>query len=141
MMEKRQIVIDSWESPVILGGNMRHRALTEAGYTVIPKGWIQTCEGWTEKKKAEFVLKDNASFGEWDWEILSKGFTEGELADWGIEKDKKVISFEVSGDFADQGIPAKSQYAVIITCKDEVDQQKVFEKMQSDGYTCKIVVT
>ena len=39
MMELRPIVLDS--NNIILGGNMRYRALSELGYKDIPKEWIK----------------------------------------------------------------------------------------------------
>lgn len=71
MMSKRPIVVD--EDGMILGGNMRWRALQEIyGKTgEIPDEWVSTAKGWTEDQKREFIIKDNSSFGEWDWDILA----------------------------------------------------------------------
>lgn len=35
----------------------------------------------------------------------------------------------------------KEQYGVIVMCKDEVEQQKVYERFHSEGYECKVVTT
>jgi len=53
MLEKRPLVVD--ENMTVLGGNMRLKALKEAGVTQIP---IDVAEGWTEKQKQEFIIKD-----------------------------------------------------------------------------------
>ena len=66
MLEKRPIVVD--ESMMVLGGNMRLKACREAGLKDV---WIDVAEGWTDKQKKEFIVKDNVSFGEWDWDILA----------------------------------------------------------------------
>ena len=44
MLETRPLVID--ENNVVLGGNMRLRALTDLGYEEIP---VQKVEGWSEE--------------------------------------------------------------------------------------------
>lgn len=37
--------------------------------------------------------------------------------------------------------PYKSQFGVIVICKDEADQKAVFESLSSQGMQCKVVVT
>ena len=71
MMEKRPIVVD--EDGVIIGGNMRYRALQDiyGKNGEIPDSWVSKAEGWDEDQKREFVIKDNASYGEWDWDALA----------------------------------------------------------------------
>ena len=66
MLEIRPIIID--EDNVVLGGNMRLKAAIELGLKEV---WIDTAWGLNEEQKKEFVIKDNSSFGEWDWDILA----------------------------------------------------------------------
>ena len=81
MMELRPIVID--EENMILGGNMRFKALKELKYKDIPDNWVKRADELTEAKKREFVAKDNVGFGEWDWEVLS-GWDEN-IEEWGLD--------------------------------------------------------
>jgi len=85
MMEKRPIVVD--ENGVVLGGNMRLRALQEiyGKGGEVPDSWITTAEGWSDEQKREFIIKDNASFGEWDWDMLANEWDEADLSDWGVD--------------------------------------------------------
>jgi len=80
MLEKRPIVVD--ENMVVLGGNMRLKACKSAGLFEV---WIDVAEGWTEKQKKEFIVKDNVGFGEWDWDILANEWNTEQLADWGLD--------------------------------------------------------
>jgi len=80
MLEKRPIVVD--EAMVVLGGNMRLKACREAG---IKEVHINIAKGWTEEQKKEFIIKDNASFGEWDWDVLANEWDEDQLIDWGLD--------------------------------------------------------
>jgi hypothetical protein len=80
MLEKRPIVVD--ENMIVLGGNMRLKASVEAGLKQV---WIDVAEGWTEEQKKEFVIKDNASYGEWDWDILANEWEPELLIDWGVD--------------------------------------------------------
>jgi len=79
MLELRPIVVD--ENNIILGGNMRFKALKEAGYSEIS---IVRANDLTEQQKDEFIVKDNVGFGEWDWDSLANEWDTDKLDDWGL---------------------------------------------------------
>jgi len=66
----------------VLGGNMRWKACKDAGLKEV---WIDVAEGWTQDQKDEFIIKDNANFGEWDWDILVNEWDSVQLAEWGLD--------------------------------------------------------
>ena len=80
MLDLRPIVID--ENFTILGGNMRYRACMEAGLKEVP---VKIAEGLSDEQKKEFVVKDNLSFGEWDWDVLGNEWNNTALHDWGMD--------------------------------------------------------
>lgn len=82
MLEKRPLVCftDTDGKFVVLGGNMRLKASQAAGLSELP---ITLADDWTEEKKAEFLIKDNVSFGEWSFVDLQDWDTEL-LDDWGL---------------------------------------------------------
>ena len=71
---------------------MRHKAAIQAGMNDIP---IIDASDWTEEQRRQFIIKDNVSFGEWDWDILANEWEHVELELWGVdvwgpaEKEKK----------------------------------------------------
>lgn len=79
MLELRPIVID--ENNVVLGGNMRLKACIEAGLTDVPV----KVASLTEAQKKEFIIKDNVSFGEHDWDLLANEWDIQSLDDWGLD--------------------------------------------------------
>lgn len=79
MKQLREIVID--ENFVILGGHQRLYALKDLGYTEIN---VKQVFGWTEAQKREFMIKDNASAGEWDKDIIANQWDTDELESWGV---------------------------------------------------------
>jgi hypothetical protein len=83
MMPLRPIVVD--EDNIILGGNMRFKALKELGYSKVPESWIKRAEELTEAEKREFIIKDNVGFGEWDWSLLSNEWNNAKLGAWGLD--------------------------------------------------------
>jgi ParB-like chromosome segregation protein Spo0J len=80
MLELRPIVID--ENNVVLGGNMRLKACLEAGLTDVP---VIHANNLTEAQKKEFIMKDNISFGEHDWDMLANEWNIIELDEWGLD--------------------------------------------------------
>ena len=66
---------------VILGGNMRFKAMQAAGWKEVPVEVVD----WPEDKQAEFVIKDNVSGGEWDWDMLANQWDAEKLKAWGLD--------------------------------------------------------
>lgn len=92
MLELRPIVVD--EGFIVLGGNMRLQALKELG---IKETFYIQKEDLTPKEKKQFVIKDNASFGDWDWDALANEWETKELKDWGIDvwQPEKEIDYSI----------------------------------------------
>jgi len=79
MMQLREIIVD--ENMVILGGNMRFRALQKIGEKEAP---VKIVTGLTPDQKREFIIKDNASFGQWDMDALANLWSDLPLVEWGV---------------------------------------------------------
>jgi DNA modification methylase len=80
MLNLRPIVVD--KDMVVLGGNMRLKACQAAGLTEVS---IIVADQLTPEQQAEFIIKDNVGFGEWDWDILANEWDAELLQDWGLE--------------------------------------------------------
>ena len=70
---------------MVLGGNMRLRALQDLGIKEAP---VMLADHWTEEQRREFIIKDNVGFGEWDWDELANEWDADELSDWGMDLPK-----------------------------------------------------
>jgi len=79
MLDAREIVVN--KDHIILGGNMRFKAAKEAGLKEVPVKVVD----WSEDKQRQFVIKDNVSGGEWDWDILANEWDAEELDAWGLD--------------------------------------------------------
>ena len=79
MESVRPIVVN--KDMVILGGNMRYKAMIECGYKEVNVEVVD----WSEQKQNEFIIKDNVGFGEWEWEMVANEWDEIELKDWGLD--------------------------------------------------------
>lgn len=85
MLNIRPIVVNT--DMVILGGNMRYKACKEAGLKEVPV----IITDLSEEKQREFLIKDNTSGGEWDWEVLANEWDNEELESWGLD----LVGFDV----------------------------------------------
>ena len=77
MLDIRPIVVD--DDMVVLGGNMRLKACKEVGLKEVS---IIKFTGLTEKKKKEFLIKDNVNYGDWDYMMLQNT---KDLDEWGMD--------------------------------------------------------
>ena len=96
MLNVRPIVVN--KDMIVLGGNMRLKAIKEAGHTEVAVEIVD----WTEEKQKEFIVKDNVGYGEWDWDDLANNWDAQELTDWGLDIpnfDQEVLEAE-EDDFA-----------------------------------------
>jgi DNA modification methylase len=86
MANVRPIVVN--KDMIVLGGNMRLKAMKEAGWKEAP---IQIVD-WDEQKQKEFIVKDNVGYGEWDWDDLANNWDAQEITDWGLD----IPNFDVN---------------------------------------------
>jgi DNA modification methylase len=108
MLNKRPLIVftDVDGKYVVLGGNMRLKACKEIGLKEIP---IILADEWTEEQKAEFLIKDNVGFGEWDWDSLANEWDAENLEDWGLDLPvdlsvKELEAEEDNFDVPEEGI-------------------------------------
>jgi len=89
MMKLRPIVID--HDGMILGGNMRYLALKEMGWKEIPDEWVKIADELTPDEKRRFIIADNVSGGEWNYEDLAANWDPIELENWGLELPENIF--------------------------------------------------
>jgi len=127
MLDIRPIVVD--EDNIVLGGNMRLKACKDAGLKEIP---IIKASELTDEQKKEFILKDNASYGEWNYDML-KDFGKDLLLESGFE------DYDLNGIFGENHLEDKfkgniegSNFdATVVNVDDYIKQNILFfnEKM------------
>jgi len=95
MLGIRPIVVNN--EMMILGGNMRLKAIQEIGLKEVP---IIKAENLTEQQQREFLIKDNVGFGEWDWDALANDWEYKELVDWALDVPKMLDPEQFGEDFS-----------------------------------------
>ena len=83
MEHKPLHVYKQGEKYIVLGGNMRLRALRELEWKEVPVT-IYKPETPPDVLRAR-VIKDNSSFGDYDMDALANEWGEYELDDWGVD--------------------------------------------------------
>jgi DNA modification methylase len=139
MLNIRPIVVN--QDMVILGGNMRYKACKEAGLKEIPI--IKT--DLTEEQQKEFLIKDNVSGGEWDWDILANEWNTDDLENWGLDlpifENNDVYEIEPEED--DYEIPNEIETDIVLgdlfeigehrlLCGDSTDSDSVAKLMNGE---------
>ena len=136
MANVRPIVVN--QDMVILGGNMRFKAMKEAKWNQVPVEVVD----WDEAKQREFIIKDNVGFGEWDWEDLANNWDAGDLDKWGLD----VPEFEAQQEEAvedDYAMPDEIQTDIVLgdlfeigehrlICGDSTDSDQVARLMNGE---------
>ena len=79
MLEVRPLVV---ADGIVLGGNMRLLVMKDLGYREVYA--IDVTE-WTQGQRDEFMIKDNLSFGDWNYDFLANEWEGTDLTEWGMD--------------------------------------------------------
>ncbi len=111
---------------IVLGGNMRLRALQDLGVKTVP---VMLADHWNKKQRDRFIISDNVSFGQWDMDTLAASWDVEDLANWGLDLPK--IGEGVNNpDY----VP---EYRIVIECTNEAQQQEYYKTITNLGIECK----
>lgn len=98
MMKLRPIV---YKDGVIIGGNMRYRAIQKLGMDDIPDEWAVDADDLTEQERHRFIMQDNAEAGQTDWDVVADQYQLEDLKAWGIDipqvDDKEDVNQDKDG--------------------------------------------
>lgn len=132
MLDIRPIVVNA--DMVILGGNMRFKACKEAGLKEVP---IIVADNLTEEQQREFLIKDNTSGGEWDFEMLANEWDVEQLDAWGLD----IPNFDTDSEKEQKDLSSTidNLYRIEIVCKDEEHQENTYNKLIEQGHECRLL--
>jgi hypothetical protein len=129
MLELREVIAYNNNGElVVICGNMRLKVLKELGIKEVPTK-ILPIETRVEKLKA-YTIKDNVSFGDHDWEVLSNEWDSEQLEEWGLDLpiDKEIDNSKEGDEIkipkSLQVIP-KKEYILIMADEDSEDWQEL----------------
>lgn len=129
----------------IIAGHGRVLAAKKLGLATVPALYV---EGLTDTQRKAYILADNrlGELAEWDMELV--GLELAELGDAGFDIDLTGFDLSIDDNSAEEEAPAadtefnyKEQYGVIVMCKDEAEQEKIYNRLTGEGFECKVVAT
>jgi ParB-like chromosome segregation protein Spo0J len=130
MLDIRPIVVNA--DMVVLGGNMRLKACKEAGLKEVP---IIMADKLTEDQQREFLIKDNVSGGEWDWDILANEWEVEQLEEWGLDVPINLET-EEQEDLSDD---IETNFRIEVILKDEKSQELLYNELIERSYECRLL--
>ena len=97
LLEARPLIVLPHQGKyVILGGNLRYEGSKKNRAKDVPCFIVS--EGTPLDKLKEIVIKDNGSFGAWDYDALANEWDNGRLPDWGVPVwDPEMIAASGNG--------------------------------------------
>lgn len=119
MLSIRPIVVN--QDMIILGGNMRFRACKEAGIKEVPV----IITDLPEDKQREFLIKDNTSGGEWDWDMIANEWDADELEAWGLDLPVFDIKDEGTAEEDDYEAPSIIETDIVVGDLFEIGQHRL----------------
>lgn len=100
MLSLRELLVYPYNGQyIIIGGNMRYRAMKELKYTECPCKILP--EDTTIEQLKAYTIKDNSGFGEWDFDMLANDWDLELLSDCAISIPNVDMS-EVLKDMEDE---------------------------------------
>lgn len=135
---KVPIIID--KDNVIVAGHTRLKAAQKIGLEKVP--CIKADDLTPEQLKA-FRLADNkvGELATWDLEKLEvelDGIGELDMVQFGFDEPEANEEGEKQGATAND-FNYKEQYGVIVMCKDETEQEEIYNRLIGEGFECKVV--
>lgn len=127
MLAYRPIVVN--DNFMALGGNMRLKALQELGFEEIPEKWIKKASDLTKDQQREFIIKDNVSFGQHDWDVLANEWEGSQLEEWGVD-----IPITYDEDDIEPSSQENEVFKLEVVFETEAERLKAVEVLESKNY-------
>lgn len=138
------ILVD--ETGSILAGHGRLAASRKLGLETVP---VMVAEGWTDAQKRAYVIADNklALNAGWDMDLLKLEISElgdqnFDLELLGFDEIELATLFDENPEEDEEKDLKEESYNevfnIIIECKDEAEQEKIFNRLDSEGYKCRV---
>lgn len=126
MLELRELIVyPSDKNYIVIGGNMRLRALKQLKYKKTSCKVLDK-DISTEKLRA-YAIKDNVGYGDDDWDLLSNEWDLEELKDWGLEV--LDLNLEEIEDKTQQDSIAEDTN-IVISCK-SIEKEEIINFLEN----------
>lgn len=137
------IIIDANNG--VIAGHARLQAAQSIGLASVP---VLRVEHLTEAQKKAYIIADNklALNADWNMELLNLELQELQELDFDLELtgfslDEVSSLLDVSDNESEELKEEEyvETFEVVIECSDESSQQKIYNKLVSEGYKCRVL--
>lgn len=122
---------------VILGGNMRYEACRENKDEDAP--CVIVAEDTPVQKLKEIVIKDNGTFGAWDYDALANEWDDLPLVDMGVPTWNADEPEEIPSEKKDLSDDIGFTFKLEIECASEGEQEQMYNELTGRGFQCRIL--
>jgi ParB-like chromosome segregation protein Spo0J len=132
--QQKPIVVDS--KGVVRAGNGQLEAAKMLGWSHIRV--VKSDLPATEL--TAFAIADNrtAELAEWDDDVLARTLADPEIGDVGFDGEEiKGFSADDEPDLA-AGSEIQAMFEVVVECRDEQEQKSLYQRLTSEGYSCRL---
>lgn len=140
MLSLREVVVFPFKGKyVCVGGNMRLIACRELDHEEIPAKVLP--KDFPIERLREFAIKDNANFGQDDYDLLAAEWTDFPLLEWGADiPDLTGVDLD---DFFKEDDPKDEKattYTIVLSYSNEKECEKVRALLGQHGETLEAAV-
>ncbi len=135
------ILID--EEQTIIAGHGRVMAAEVLSMPTVP---CIRLSGLSEAQRKAYVIADNKLALNAGWDIDALSIEINQLAD--LDFDLDILGFDIQElasilDGEKEGTEPKEEsyseiFNIVIECKDEEEQEKIFNRLDTEGYKCRV---
>jgi ParB family transcriptional regulator, chromosome partitioning protein len=136
------VLID--EKGMIIAGHGRIEAAKVLGIDEVP---TITLKGLTETQRKAYIIADNKLALNAGWDIDALSIEINQLSD--LDFDLDILGFDIQelasildGEILEGTELSEESYSeifnIVIECKDEEEQEKTFNRLDTEGYKCRV---
>ena len=126
----------------IIAGHGRLLAARKLGLDKVP---TIDCSDMTETQKKAYIIADNklALNSGWDSELLKLEITDLQNTDFdltklGFSEMELANLFDELKDVQIDDLDYQAAFSIVVDCKDEQEQEKIFNELDQKGYKCRV---
>ena len=128
----------------VVDGHLRLKAAKKLGLETVP---VMLCDDMTDAQIKAFRISVNrvAEFAEWDDELLRVEFAELEelgfdleLTGFSVDEMANIFDDSEQEDTEPTDQPYTEKFSIVIECESEEEQERIFNRLDSEGYKCRV---
>jgi len=131
----------------VVDGHLRLKAAKKLGIETVP---VMLCDDMTDAQIKAFRISVNrvAEFAEWDDELLRIELQDLEAVDFDLSltgfSDEETMALLGDGLFDEEKEPSPGEeysevFEVAVTCRDEAEQEAIYQMMTARGLKCRVL--